>query len=77
MNLRDKYSGREYTIAEMVERELDGTDYERGELETISASVRNIHRFLGRLTGALYASDSLPKSAVLELASSGYEEAAP
>ena len=41
------------TLAYAVESRLSGQDYDRGELETLSAGINNAHRLIGQLVEIL------------------------
>ena len=53
------WQGRERTAEEFASGELDGSDYERGELETIKAEAGNVKEAFARLIGILHARGDL------------------
>jgi hypothetical protein len=53
MSNKEVYRDVEYDLPEMVEKALDGSDQDYGELETIKAEIRNAHRAIGWLLDKL------------------------
>ena len=74
LKARYDYSGRTYTIAEAVTRELSDLD-PGGELENMHRQIDNISETLGRLVQELHKSAAISDGALHELIGYGYEEA--
>lgn len=62
-----------YTIEQAVIRQLDGSDYERGQVETAQAEASNCSEYLAKLTSLLFDSNILKKQDLKHLLP-GYEE---
>lgn len=69
----DYKAGRTYSVASAVECECDGTDYDRGSVETAEATARNTMRFLGRLVETLHEKELLTNGDVLKLLEGSWE----
>lgn len=50
----DEFHGRDLTVKEYVEKNLDGTDYERGSVETAQAQANNVSEAFARLISTLF-----------------------
>ena len=53
MRITDEHHNRETTIADAVQVVCDGSDYDRGELETLRAGLEQTARLLGEMVEAL------------------------
>ncbi len=53
--LKDIFTAKttQVTVEYYLGKFLDGSDYERGELETLSAGLNNVHEAFGRLVQTL------------------------
>ncbi len=66
-------SKKETSIAAAVDRELDGRDYERGQIEAISETADNTTRAFGKLIEKLYDKNLLDKSDLTDFLGWGAE----
>jgi hypothetical protein len=57
-----------FTAAELVERCLEGADYERGQIEELNAGIKNLLAGFARLTEILYHKKILDRSEVYAVA---------
>ncbi len=69
---RDQYSDKEFTAAELIETELDGSCYDRGSLETAQAQAENCSKAMGRLVQVLFDRGAISRCDVWEVAGRGY-----
>lgn len=51
-------------IEDYVERALDGSDYGRGQLETVEERARNTSEMMARLISVLYKSKTLSRKQI-------------
>jgi len=70
----DKYENKKFTIGEYVTKQLDGQDYERGELETISATANKCVSYLAKLTALLEKNGTLTVAQVKKISDEAYWE---
>ena len=59
--------------AAYVERKLNGSDYERGQIEELEAGLNNSHKALGRLITLLAQKDLLTAPEITEIVQ-GYQD---
>lgn len=74
INIYD-YGKKEYTVAEAVEKTLDGSDYDRGELEALKAEQRKTSEMMGRLIEKLLEAHAIKSQALFEVIGYGWGEA--
>lgn len=58
---RRPYSEMNYTIEELVEECLEGSDHERGAVEEAQAEAENVKKAFGRLLRILYEKQKITK----------------
>lgn len=59
---------RIFTAAELVESCLNGSDYDRGELEEHRASIENLREAMGKLVQILYDKRNISRNDVYKIA---------
>lgn len=64
MKFKDGISTREFTLAEFLERELDGSDYERGSVETAQATANKVAEAFSRLVQLMVERKELNRAEV-------------
>lgn len=67
-----EYRTEELTAAELIERELDGSSYDRGSLETAQADAENCKAGLARLVQVLFDKSVLTRVDVWKVADLAY-----
>lgn len=65
------YRGDDISIPDYVERSLDGSDHERGELETLRATNKNCIKFLAELISFLEFQGVLTEPDIEKICSQG------
>lgn len=61
-----------YTAAELIERELEGSDYDRGAVEAARAQADNCTKAFARLVQVLFDKEILTRADVLRVAALDY-----
>ena len=67
---RNPYHGKDETleVEDYIVKHLDGADYDRGQIEAVSATADNAVRGLGKLLSLLVDKDILTTSDIKEIA---------
>lgn len=67
------YNGVAYTASELIRRKCDGSDYDRGSIETVQAATDNTAKILSSLIEVLYKKKIITYDEVKEIAGVYYD----
>lgn len=66
--VKNRWKGNtKFTVAEAIQAECDGADYDRGQIETIAATSAKTSQFLGKLVALLHDANVLTEEEILVL----------
>jgi hypothetical protein len=75
MKFKRTFSGKqEYDVGSAIVRQCDGSDYNRGKLETVEAGADKTLEFLAKLTELLHSKGVISNEEISDLLGYGWEK---